>query len=221
MMKKVPSIVLILVIGIFFATPLHCQNLTEIYVSESGSVLGMILYCDPGFPSYVFVKGGGALIWVNMEIPGAIIEINSVGNVNLVERTSPGSITYADGRISRIGEIQFQYESGRVRTIGNLRFEYYRWDIGQTGKLTRIGDIPIMIEDGFLRQLGPIHFEYENGLIRKIDNLVFNYETGRIRRIGEVQFDYDYGTLKTITGNIPGVALKITSVIEFRRSLSK
>jgi len=53
----------------------------------------------------------------------------------------------------------------------------------------------------------------------KIDNLLFVYENGLIKRIGEARFSYDYGTLKEAEGEIPGVALKISLAVEFRRSI--
>ncbi len=197
----------------------HPQILTELYVTESGVVLGGIFAFDPGAPAYAFVKGNGVLVWVNIEVPGAIVEVNLYGNVSLVERMPAGSISYKDGRISQIGDLRLEYESGKVRTIGDLRFDYYGWGLGQSGKINQIGNIPVVIEDGFLIRLGSVRLEYKNGLIWKIDDLDFSYESGRIKKIGDVQFTYDYGTLKKVTGEISGVALKISSVVEFRRSI--
>ncbi len=197
----------------------HTQTLTELYVTESGGVLGGIFAFDPGFPAYAFVKGNGILVWVSLEVPGAIIEVNPHGNVSLVERVPPGPISYEDGRIGRIGGLRFEYDGGRVRRIGDLRFDYYGWSPGQTGKMNQIGDIPLVIEDGFLRRIGNVRLEYRDGVLGKIDDLLFVYENGRIKRIGEVRFAYDYGALKKVEGEIPGVALKISSVVEFRRSI--
>ena len=197
----------------------HPQTLTELYVTESGVVLGGIFALDPGFPAYAFVKGNGVLVWLNIEIPGAIVEVNLYGNVSLVERVPPGSVSYKDGRVSRIGRLQLEYDSGKVRAIGDLRFDYYGWGLGQTGKMSQVGDIPIVIEYGFLTGLGFVRLEYKNGLISKIDDLDFSYDSGRIKKIGDVQFTYDYGILKKVTGEIPGVGLKISSIVEFRRSI--
>jgi hypothetical protein len=76
-----------------------------------------------------------------------------------------------------------------------------------------------VIEDGFLLRIGNVRLQYRDGVLDKIDDLPFVYEDGRIKRIGEVRFLYDYGTLKKVEGEIPGVALKISSVVEFRRSI--
>ena len=197
----------------------HSQILTELYVTESGVVLGGIFAFDPGVPAYAFVKGNGILVWMNIEIPGAIVEVNLYGNVSLVERVSPGSVSYKDGRISRIGDLPLEYDSGKIRAIGDLRFDYYGWGLGQTGRINQIGNVPVVIEDGFLTRLGSVRLEYKNGLISKIDDLGFSYDSGRIQKIGDVQFVYDYGTLKKVSGEISGVALKISSVVEFRRSI--
>jgi hypothetical protein len=197
----------------------HPQTLTELYVTESGAVLGGVFAFNPGFPAYALVRGNGVLVWLNIEIPGAIVEVSLYGNVSLVERIPPGGVLYKDGRISQVGDLPLEYDSGKVRAIGNLRFDYYGWGLGQTGKITQVGDIPIVIEYGFLTRLGSVRFEYKDGLIWKIDDLDFSYESGRIKQIGEVKFTYDWGTLKKVTGEISGVALKISSVVEFRRSI--
>jgi len=193
--------------------PAHSQELKEIYVSEAGNVLGAIFYFHPGYACHALVNGAGVLVWINMEIPGAMLEIDTAGRVKLVERISPGTLSYAYGQIRQIGDVRFEYDVGRIKKIGTLSFLYDRWRLGS------IGDIPIVIEDGFLRRLGNVQFEYENGRIKKIDDLLFTYETGRVVSIGEVKFLFDYGTLKRLTGEIPGVLLKITSVVEFRRSI--
>jgi len=207
---------------LFVLLPLNIANpqtLTELYVTESGVVLGAIFAFKPGVPAYAFVKGNGVLVWINLEIPGAIVEVNLYGNVSLVERVPPGPISYKDGRIDRIGDLRFEYDSGRVRRIGDLRFDYYGWGLGQTGKISRIGDVPLLIEDGFLRRIGNVRLEYRDGRLGKIDDFLFVYEDGRIKRIGGIQFIYDYGTLKKVDGEIPKVAMKISSVVEFRRSI--
>ena len=195
------------------------QMLTELYVTESGVVLGAIFALDVRFPAHALVKGNGVLVWVNIEIPGAIVEVSLYGRVSLVERMPPGSVSYKDGRISQIGDLRLEYDSGKVRAIGGLLFDYYGWGLGQTGRINRIGNMPVVIEDGFLIGLGSIRLEYKNGLISKIDDLNFFYESGRIQQIGDVRFIYDYGTLKKVTGENPGVALKISSVVELRRSI--
>jgi hypothetical protein len=215
MRKRISGLTIGLLLVACFHGPVYAQTLSEIFVSRSGNVLGAIFYFDPGFPSYAFVKGGGQLVWVDMEIPNAVIEIYTTGYVQLVEQEPPASITYADGRISKIGDLGFEYESGRIRKIGNLSFAYHFW------RISKVGDVRIVIEDGFIRDLGDVHFEYENGRVRKIDSLIFTYENGRIQRIGQVIFDYDYGTLKKVTGEIPGVSLTISSVIEFRKFLKR
>jgi len=209
--------------GLFFVLlPLnsaHPQTLTELYVTESGIVLGAIFAFNPGVPAFAFVKGNGVLVWINLEIPGAIVEVNLYGNVSLVERVPPGPISYEDGRIDRIGDLRFEYDSGKIRRAGDLRFDYYGWGLGQTGKISRIGDVPLLTEDGFLRRIGNVRLEYRDGVLGKIDDLLFVYEDGRIKRIGGIKFIYDYGTLKKVEGEIPGVALKVSSVVELRRSI--
>ncbi|MBI5967834.1 MAG: hypothetical protein HY882_08265 [Deltaproteobacteria bacterium] len=214
MKKKFLRVVIGLLFMMFFHDPAQAQTLSEIYVSELGKVLGALFHFNPGFPSWALVNGWGILVWVNMEIPRAIVEIHKNGYVHLVERTSPGIISYANGRISKIEGLRFQYESGRIQQIGDLGFQYH------SGRISRIGDLPIVIQDGFIRHLGNVHFEYENGRLRKIDGLLFTYESGRIRRIGQVQFDYDWEILRIrkVTGEIPAVSLKVSSVPEFRRS---
>ncbi len=197
------------------------QTLTQMYVSEWGQVLGTVFKFNPGYPSYALVKGNGVLVWVDIEIPGAFVELNTFGSVSLVERTSPSDISYEDGRISRIGDLPFEYDTGRVTKIGDLAFDYYGLNLSETGRINRIGDVPIVIEDGFLRQLGDVRFEYENGLVQKIDDLTFAYENGRVQKIGDVEFDYDMGRLKNAEGKIPGVDLTISSVVEFHRSLTQ
>lgn len=207
---------LILLVGSAGAS---AQTLTEVYVSEWGQVLGTVFKLDPGYPSYALVKGNGVLVWVDIEIPGGFVELNTFGNVSLVERTSPSDISYEDGRISRIGDLPFEYDTGRVTKIGDLSFDYYGLNLSETGRINQIGDVPIVIEDGFLRRLGDVRFEYENGMLQKIDDLTFAYENGRVQKIGDVEFDYDMGRLKNAEREIPGVDLKISSVVEFHRSL--
>ena len=207
---------------LFVLLPLNSarsQTLTELYVTESGIVLGAIFAFNPGVPAFAFVKGNGVLVWINLEIPGAIVEVNLYGNVSLVERVPPGPISYEDGRIGRIGDLRFEYDSGKIRRAGDLRFDYYGWGLGQTGKISRIGDVPLLTEDGFLRRIGNVRLEYRDGVLVKIDDLLFVYEDGRIKRIGGIKFIYDYGTLKKVEGEIPGVALKVSSVVELRRSI--
>jgi hypothetical protein len=217
--KKLIFLAAGLLLVLFSANIAHPQTLTELYVTESGIVLGGIFAFDPGYPAYAFVKGNGILVWINLEIPGAIVEVNLYGNVSLVERIPPGPILYKDGRIDRIGDLRFEYDSGRVRRIGDLRFDFYGWGLGQTGKMSQIGDVPLLIEDGFLQRIGTVRLQYRDGMLSKIDDLLFVYEDGRIKRIGEVRFAYDYGTLKKVEGEVPGVALKISSVVEIRRSI--
>ena len=207
---------------LFVLLPLNSarsQTLNELYVTESGIVLGAIFAFNPGVPAFAFVKGNGVLVWINLEIPGAIVEVNLYGNVSLVERVPPGPISYEDGRIDRIGDLRFEYDSGKIRRAGDLRFDYYGWGLGQTGKISRIGDVPLLTEDGFLRRIGNVRLEYRDGVLGKIDDLLFVYEDGRIKRIGGIKFIYDYGTLKKVEGEIPGVALKVSSVVELRRSI--
>ncbi len=211
-------------IGLFFlillaGSAVQAQTLTEVYVSEWGQVLGAIFTFDPGYPSYALMKGNGVLVWLNIEIPGAVVEVNTFGGVSLVERRSPSEIFYEDGRISRIGELPFEYDTGRITKIGDLGFDYYGWNLSDTGRINQMGEVPIVIKDGFLRRLGDVVFEYENGLLQKIDDLAFTYENGRVQKIGDVEFEYDLGRLRDAEGQIPGVDLKITSVVEFHRSL--
>jgi hypothetical protein len=219
MRRKAAAGALGVLLVVLIGSAASAQTLTDVYVSEWGQVLGTVFKFDPGYPSYALVKGNGVLVWVDIEIPGAFVELNTFGNVSLVERTSPSDISYEDGRIIRIGDLPFEYDTGRVTKIGDLSFDYYGLNLSETGRINQIGDVPIVIEDGFLRRLGDVQFEYENGLMQKIDDLPFAYENGRVQKIGDMEFDYDMGRLKNAEGEIPGVDLKISSVVEFRRSL--
>ena len=210
---KILGMALGILLMFFGNPPVHSQELKEIYVSEGGTVLGAIFYFDPGYPSYALVNSAGVLVWLNMEIPGAMLEIDTAGRIKLLERISPGTISYSYGQISQIGDLRLEYDAGRIKKIGNLSFGYDQW------KLAQVGNMPIVIKDGLLQSLGAARFEYEVGRLRKINDLAFTYQTGRVERIGQVQLYYEYGSLRKMTGEIPGVLVKISSIVDFRRSL--
>ncbi len=201
----------------FSAFPIYGQNLSQIYVSPVGYVIGAIFDANPGFPSDIYVSNAGQLVWVEMEVPRALIEVYSDGYVRLIEHGPSADISYDRGMIRRIGGLQFRHESGRVREIGDVHFEY------ESGQIRKIGDVRFDYDqNGRIRNIGNIRFAYETGRLTQIGNLRFQYDdSGRIGNINGVHFRYDYGTLKEVTGNIPGVLITITSVVEFRKKLQR
>jgi len=44
-------------------------------------------------------------------------------------------------------------------------------------------------------------------------------ENGRVVSLGTVRFRYCHGGLKEVWGKNPGVSLRVTSVVEFRKKL--
>ncbi len=200
---------------ILVSAPAMAQNLTltDVFVSPAGYLIGSLFGFNPGFPSYANVNGLGKLVWIEMELPGALIEVYTDGYIRLIEAEGYANIDYQNGLITKIGSIPFAYESGRVRSIGGVPLEY------KTGQLISIGGIPIAYnENGPLLQMGGIPFAYQDGRIVQISNVPVVYDLdGRVRRVGEVQFAYDYGVLKEIVGKIPGVNIAVTSVVEFRK----
>jgi hypothetical protein len=69
-------------------------------------------------------------------------------------------------------------------------------------------------------KIGHLRFDYREGRIRKVDGLPFQYDSNApVSKIGEAGFDYEYGMLKRVRGEIPGVALTVTSGVEFRKKL--
>lgn len=201
----------------FFSSPTWAQNLSEVYVSPSGNVLGCIMLFNPGFSSQIFVNGPGLLVWVDMEIPNGMVEVYSDGYIRLLEQKSSYNTSYESGRIHHIGDLRFYYDQdGRISKIGDLSFAY------ENGQLYKIGDIRITYESGRIRNIGDLHFIYESGRIRKIGKLDFFYdENGRIRNIGGARFEYDYGSLREVKGNIPGVSINIATIVEFRKRIGK
>ncbi|HSR13009.1 MAG TPA: hypothetical protein VLS90_16305, partial [Thermodesulfobacteriota bacterium] len=90
------------------------------------------------------------------------------------------------------------------------------------GRMTRIGATPLDYDsNGPLVRLGGVRFAYKDGRISQIAYLPVVYDrNGRVVSLGGVRFSYDYGTLKQIVGQVPGVTIAVTSVVEFRRRLA-
>jgi hypothetical protein len=214
--KKFLGVMILLLFMSFLGSPLEAQTLSEVFISPTGNVLGSLSDFNPGFPAVTFVNGGGLLVWVEMEIPSALVEIYPDGYVRLIESGPYIEISYADGRISKIGDLPLEYDlNGRIRRIGGVRFHF------EDGRLRKIGDISFDYDSNALvSKIGHLRFDYQDGRIRKVDGLPFQYDAnGRVSKIGGVGFDYEYGTLKRVRGKIPGVALTVTSVVEFRKKL--
>jgi hypothetical protein len=210
---------LLLVLIPFFVSPVFGQTLSDIYISPAGYILGSTYTFNPRFPSYAYVNGIGLLVWVEMEMPGALIEIYSDGYLRLLQEEASAKISYdrnrtgrirkidkqpfvysSDGRIIRIGDLNFEYANGQLRKMGDLSFSY-----DGNGRLTRIGRLPLVYRSGLVAQIAGISFEYDSN--------------GRIARVGDVSFTFDYGKLKKVSGEIPGVSVIITSVVEIRKRL--
>jgi hypothetical protein len=120
---------------LFLASPIYAQKLSQLYVSPGGYVLGAIFDANPGFSSDIYVSNAGQLVWIEMEIPHALIEVYSDGYIRLIEEGPSANVDYEGGMIRRIGDVRFHYDNGRVREIGNLDFEY------EIGQLRRMGDL--------------------------------------------------------------------------------
>jgi hypothetical protein len=196
----------------FFSLPLWAQTLSEVYVSPVGYILGCILNFNPGFSAQIFVNADGLLVWVDLETPYGVIEVYSDGYIRLLQQASPYRISYENGLIHRIGDLRLDYDdNGRIAKIGPVSFAY------DTGRLRRIDNIPIDYTNGRVTDIGGLQFNYNTGRIQEIGNLPFFYDDdGRIRNIGGVRLRYEYGTIKEVTGNIPGVSVIVTSIVEFR-----
>ena len=213
-------IALCLLVGIFIV--LLCpafgfgQNLSKVYVSSSGNVLGVVLTANPGYPASLLIDGTGLLGWADLQLPSTLIEVYPDGYMRLIERAGGAVITYNDGRIQKINDLPFDYISGRLVQIGSLRLDY------NTGQLRKIGDLALSADNtGQIQRIGAVALECRNGRILKIGLLPFTYDgNGRIAQIGNVQFTYELGNLKSMTGSIPGVFITVSSTMEFRRRLT-
>jgi hypothetical protein len=206
-----------LVLMPFFSLPVWAQTLSEVYVSPVGYVLGYILNFTPGFSSQVFINGAGLFVWVDMETSYGIIEVYTDGYIRLLEQMPSYNVSYESGRIRKIGDLRFDYDdNGRIAKIGEVGFAY------ENGRIHKIGDKPVDYDSGRVSNIGGLHFDYEAGRIRNIGSLSFLYDDdGRIRNIGDVRLRYEYGSVKEVTGNIPGVSVRVTSVIEFRKKIEE
>lgn len=216
--KKLFGIMIFLLFLSFPGSALEAQTLSEVFVSPTGNVLGVLFDFNPGFPSAIFISGGGLLVWVEMEIPKAIIEIYPDGYVRLIQAASYLGTSFTDSPINRIGDVPFAYDSnGRVSRIGEVRFHF------EDGRLRKIGDLSFESDsNGLVSKIGHVRFDFQYGRIEKIDDLHFQYDAnGLVSKIGGVGFDYEYGTLKEVKGRIPGVTLTVTSVVEFRKKLGR
>jgi hypothetical protein len=214
--KKFLGAMILLLFISFLGSPLEAQTLSEVFISPTGNVLGSLCDFNPGFPSAIFINGGGLLVWVEMEIPSALIEIYPDGYVRLIEAAPSMEISYANGRINKIGDLPFKYDpNGRISRVGEVGFHF------EDGRLRRIGDISFHYDSNALvSNIGQLRFDYQDGRTQKVDGLPFQYDAnGLVSKIGAVGFEYEYGMLKRVRGNIPGVALTVTSVVEFRKKL--
>jgi hypothetical protein len=210
---------MVLLVCVFFVLSLGSsafgQNLSKIYVTEIGNVLGAILRANPGYPCSIYINGFGLLVWIDIEIPNALIEVYSDGYLRLIETTPSTNIHYDMGRIQKINHVSFHYQDGRIDQMGALRFSY------GTGQMRNLGDLPVTwTENGLIGRIGTLSLNYKNGRIAQIGDLPFTYDdNGRVTRIGGVSFHYDSGTLKSVTGSIPGVSIIISTTVEFRSRL--
>jgi hypothetical protein len=117
--KKLFGIIIFLLFLSFPGPPLEAQTLSEVFVSPTGNVLGVLFDFNPGFPSAIFISAGGLLVWVEMEIPKALIEIYPDGYVRLIQATSCLGTSFTESPINKIGDVPFGYDSnGRVSKIG-------------------------------------------------------------------------------------------------------
>jgi hypothetical protein len=209
-------------VGLFFifflASPISAQNLSQLYVSPVGYVLGAIFDANPGFSSDIYVSNAGQLVWIEMAIPHALIEVYADGYIRLVEEEASANVAYEGGLIRRIGDVRFHYDdNGRVSEIGDVHFDY------ESGQLRRMDDLRFHRDEfGRIRSIGSLGLTYADERIHKIGDLTFLYDdNGLIQNIGGVRFDYEYGRLREVTGHIPGVGVTVTWVVEFRKKLSK
>jgi hypothetical protein len=209
-------------VGLFFifflASPISAQNLSQLYVSPVGYVLGAIFDANPGFSSDIYVSNAGQLVWIETAIPHALIEVYTSGYIRLIEEESSSNVAYEGGLIRRIGGVRFHYDDeGRVREMGDLHFEY------ENGQLLRMGDLRFHRDEyGRIRSIGSLGLTYADQRIHKIGDLTFRYDdNGLIQNIDGVRFDYEYGRVREVTGHIPGVQVAVTWVVEFRKKLPK
>ncbi len=216
-MNRVVALCLLFAVVLVLFCPAFgfAQDISKIYVAPSGNVLGVILTANPGYPASMLLDGTGLLGWIDLQLPNALIEIYPDGYMRLIELGGGAAVIYSDGRIQKIGDFLFQYVSGRVTQIGALRLDY------NTGQLRKIGNLALSPDNsGQIQKIGAIALECNNGRILKIGSLAFSYDgNGRIVRIGGVHLSYEMGNLLSMSGSIPGVAVTVSSTMEFRRRL--
>ncbi len=217
---RTPKILLFPISLLFFALlvhPLHAQSLSKIYVAPTGHVLGVIFTANPGFPCDMYIKDTGNLVWIEIQLSHALLEVYSDGYLQLIEAGPSAAFSLADGRLQKIGDITFSYESGRIHKIGDMPFHY------ETGQIQGLGDLVIAYDDvRRIARLGKIPLSYANGRLRQIGDLRFDYDSnGLVRKIGGVSFSYENGTLQKMSGNLAGVSVMLSSVVEFRKKLPR
>ncbi len=206
-----------LLVFALLAHPLHAQNLSKIYVAPTGHVWGVIFTANPAFPCDIYIKDTGNLVWIDIQLSHALLEVYADGYLQLIEAGPSAALSLANGRLQKIGDISFSYESGRIHKIGGMPFYY------ETGQIRGLGDLSIAYDDvRRIARLGKISLSYANGRIRQIGDLPFDYDSnGLLRKIGDASFSYENGTLQKMSGNLPGVSVILSSVAEFRKKLPR
>ena len=217
---QTPKILLFPIILVFFALsvhPLHAQSLSKIYVAPTGHVLGLIFTANPAFPCDLYIKDTGNLVWIEIQLSHALLEVYSDGYLQLIEAGPSAPLSLAGGRLQKIGDISLAYESGRIHKIGGLPIYY------ETGQIRGLGDLSIAYDDvRRISRLGKISLSYKNGRLHQIGDLQFDYDSnGRLRKIGGVSFSYENGTVQKMSGNLAGASVILSSVVEFRKKLPR
>jgi hypothetical protein len=217
---RTPKILLFPVSLLVFALlvhPLHAQNLTKVYVAPPGYVLGVIFTANPAFPCDIYIKDTGNLVWIDIQLSHALLEVYADGYLQLIEAGPSAALSLADGRLQKIGDISLSYENGRIHKIGGMPFYY------DTGQLRGLGDLSIAYDDvRRIARLGKIPLSYANGRFRQIGGLHFDYDSnGLVQKIGGASFYYENGTLQKISGTLSGVSVIVSSVMEFRKKFPR
>jgi hypothetical protein len=198
------------------AQPLQAQELSRIYVAPTGNVLGAIFTANPGYPCHIYIKDTGNLVWVDFQVSTALLEVYSDGYLQLIEAGSSATISLSDyERLKKVDDVSLSYENGRIKKIGDMAFDY------DTGQIRRFGDLSITFDDvRRIAQLGNISLSYANGRFRRIGDLRFDYDANaRLQKIDGLSFSYENGTLQKMSGNIPGVSVILSTIVEFRKTL--